>query len=149
MKKFQKTIALAALLVLVLTMALCACDNGTAAATVVETAEKYVVIRAEKTGGSLEDAMAQLQSDGKLQYETTIGQYGATLQSVNGYSPDSSKYEFWAIYTTLTEYEGVSYSDVNWGTFEYDGKTLGSASYGASGMPMIEGHLYVLAISTY
>ena len=51
---------------------------------------------------------------------------------------------YWAVYTTLGTLDGTSYSDAQWGTWEYEGNTLASASYGVSGLPMIEGEYYAL-----
>ncbi len=101
------------------------------------------------TSVSLADVLYSFKEEGKLTFEAQDGDYGWQIMSVNGYVPDAAKNEFWAIYTTLEEYGGDLYSDTSWGTFVYDGKTLGSAAYGASGMPVIEGELYILTLSTY
>lgn len=118
-------------------------------AAVLESSDKLLVIEASAAGGSLEEAMSALKEAGKLTYEGSEGDYGFYLASVNGYTPDESANEYWAIYTTLGEYEGVEYSNSEYGTYDYGGKTLASASYGVSGIPMVEGEIYVLAVETY
>ena len=116
---------------------------------ILESSDKLVVIKASAAGGSLEEAMAALKTAGKLTYDGSESEYGFYLTSVNGYTPDDSANEYWAVYTTLGDYEGVSYSNSEYGTYEYDGKTLSSASYGVSGLPMVEGEIYVLVVETY
>lgn len=132
-----------------LSMLLSACGDGDAKAKLLKSDEQLIVIEAIATGGSLEDALKELKSDGKIDYESSTSEYGAFLNSINGYVPDASKNEFCAIYTTLGEYEGVSYSNVEFGVYEYDGKTCASASYGISGIPLVDGEIYVITISTY
>lgn len=120
-------------------------------AEILESGSNTVVIRSVKTDNSvsLADVLLSLKESGKLDLEGQNGDMGFYITSVNGYSPDASKNEFWAVYTTLENYEGVAYSDAALGTFEYGGKRLGSASFGVSGLPMVEGELYVITISTY
>ena len=151
MKKLKFTAFLLAIFfVAVLTVTACA-DNAAkpVGASVLENTEKLVVFEAMLTGGSLEDAMAEFKGAGEFTYEGTESEYGFYLTSVNGYTPDAAANEYWAVYTTLGEYEGVEYSNSEYGTYDYNGKTCASASYGVSGIPMIEGELYVIAIATY
>ena len=146
----KKTIFLAILLIV--TFAFTACAGDTAAsggAAVLEGSDKLVVIEASSAGGSLEEAMAALKEAGTLTYEGSESEYGFYLASVNGYTPDAENNEYWAIYTTLGEYEGVEYSNSEYGTYDYNGKTCASASYGISGIPMVEGEIYVIAVATY
>lgn len=150
MQKIKNKVAFIAMVVMVaLSMLLSACGDGDAKAKLLKSDEQLIVIEAIATGGSLEDALKELKSDGKIDYESSTSEYGAFLNSINGYVPDASKNEFCAIYTTLGEYEGVSYSNVEFGVYEYDGKTCASASYGISGIPLVDGEIYVITISTY
>ncbi len=126
-----------------------ACTDNDADVTLLESSETLVVIRAEATSGSMQDAIAKLKEAGQITYEGSESEYGFYITSVNGYTPDASKNEFWAVYTTLGEYEGVSYSSAEYGTYNYKGTSCASASYGISGLPMVEGYLYILTISTY
>ena len=136
----------------VVTFAFTACAGDTAAsgsAAVLEGSDKLVVIEASSAGGSLEEAMAALKEAGVLTYEGSESEYGFYITSVNGYTPDAEKNEYWAVYTTLGEYEGVEYSNSEYGTYDYNGKTCASASYGISGMPMVKGEIYVLVVESY
>lgn len=132
-----------------LSLLLSACGDGDAKIKLLKNDEKLVVIEAIDTVGSLEDALKELKADGKLDYEGSTSEYGFYLVSINGYIPDASKKEFWAIYTTLGEYKGVSYSSEEFGVYNYENKTCASASYGASGLPLVEGQLYIITISNY
>lgn len=146
MKKFLSVLFFAAALA---AFALSACNkNASGVAELVETDGNTVVLRAVKTDTSLSlaDALQSLKDEGKLDFTVQNGDYGLEILSVNGYAPDSDKNEFWAIYTTLGEYEGASYSNTEW-VFEYGGKTLGTSNFGVSGLPMVEGELYVITIS--
>lgn len=127
----------------------CANNGNDADATLLESSETLVVIQANTTSGSMQDAMSKFKEAGKLTYEGSESEYGFYLTSVNGYTPDASKNEFWAVYTTLGEYKGVTYSSAEYGTYDYQGTSCASASYGISGLPMVEGYLYILTISTY
>ena len=151
MKTTKFTSIILALFFLV-TLTLTACtsnDSPLSGGFSLESSDKLVVITANKTGGSLEEAMSSLKEIGLLKYEGSEGDYGFYLTSVNGYTPDAESNEYWAIYTTLGEYEGVEYSNSEYGTYEYEGKTCSSASYGISGIPVVEGELYVITIATY
>lgn len=150
MQKSKNKIAfIVAVVMVALSMLLSACGDRDVKVKLLKNDEKLVVIEAIDTGGSLEDALKELKADGKLEYDGSTSEYGFYLNSINGYVPDASKNEFWAIYTTLGEYEDVSYSSVEFGVYEYNGKICASASYGISGMPLVEGEIYVLTISTY
>ena len=128
---------------------LSACGGNDADATLLESSETLVVIQANTTSGSMQDAMAKFKETGEITYEGSESEYGFYLTSVNGYTPDASKNEFWAVYTTLGEYGGVSYSSAEYGTYDYKDTSCASASYGITGLPMVEGYLYILTISTY
>ena len=42
------------------------------------------------------------------------------------------------------ELDGVTYADPTFGTYTYDGEQLASCSYGAEGMPVVEGYTYAI-----
>lgn len=147
--KHIKTFA-AVLCAALLTLFIAACgDRGAGGATVKKSGEKLLVLEATETQGSLADALAALKGAGKITYEGSDNGYGLFITSLGGYTPDASANEYWAIYTSLTELDGVTYSSADFGTYEYDGKTLNSASVGASGLPLIKGELYVLAVASW
>lgn len=117
--------------------------------SVVFTADDAVVIKANTTDGSLEDALNALKDSNALDFTGSQSEYGLYIESVNGRTADADKNEYWAVYTTLTEIDGVSYSSAEYGTYDYDGTECASASFGASGLPMVEGNLYALVLATY
>lgn len=136
-------------ILLVLMLALCAfaaCNNGTAKVTVLENGE-ILVIRADETKEdvSLEDVMNNLKKSGEIQYEMSDGM----ITSVNGHAANQSNGEYWFVYTSLETYKGVSYSNMIWGAYSYDGTDYASAAYGVDGLPMVEGNLYILALGTF
>ncbi|MCH5147126.1 MAG: hypothetical protein J1F61_03855 [Clostridiales bacterium] len=134
-------------ILLVLILALCAfaaCGKGTAKVTVLENEEELLVIRADETKEdvSLENVLQNLKKSGKIQYEISDG----FVTSVNGHLPAAD--EFWGLYTTLTEYKGVTYAGTYPGSYTYGETVCVSADYGVNGLPMIEGHLYILKITS-
>lgn len=150
MKKTKLIIALlSVMLFITLSCTACVDKNVIDGAKLIESSEKLVVIEATETGGSLEDALKSFSQAGNIELEGSTNEFGFYITSINGYEPDASKNEFWAIYSSLGEYEGVSYSNSEYGTYEYNGTTYAIASYGVSGMPLIKGEIYILTISTY
>ncbi len=149
MKRTAKIIAvIIAAVIAAISLASCG-ENSSAGAKLLRSSDKLVIIEAESTGGSLLDALNALKEEGGLSFEGEDGDYGYFITSVNGYTPDASANEYWAIYTTLGEYEGVAYSSAEYGTYDYDGTTCASASYGVSGLIMVEGEIYVLTVETF
>lgn len=145
MKKIT-AIILSAILLLTL---LAACGSETVGAKITESSGKLVIIEATETAGSLEDALKALSDAGELTYGGSDSDYGFYLTSLNGIEADASANEYFAVYTTLGEYEGVSYSSSEWASYNHNGKTLGSASYGVSGLPMVKGELYAIVLENY
>lgn len=137
-------------ILLAFALALCAfaaCTKGTAKATVLENNEELLVIRADETKDdvSLENVLNDLKKSGEIQYEISDG----FITSVNGRANDPNSNGYWFVYTSLTTYKGVTYSDTSWGTYSYDGTDYSSATVGVDGLPMIEGNLYILAWGTF
>ena len=139
-------------ILLVLALALCAfaaCGKGVAKVTVLKNEGEVLAIRADetKTDVSFGDVLLDLSESGKIQFEATTGDYGLFIKSVNGRTATGN--EFWAVYTTLAEYEGTSYSNTDYGTYTYGDVVLPSASLGVDYLPMVEGELYILVLSTF
>lgn len=95
------------------------------------------------------DYLLVLQERGGLEFEGYEGEWGYYITSVNGTKEDET--HFWLVYTDLVTVggDGVIYSDPSFGTYEYNGKTLNSASYGVSALPCLEGYTYALVYSSY
>lgn len=146
MKKKLSILSIIAVLVFVL-CTFAACGKGTARVTVLENKEEILVIRADETKEdvSFGAVLNNLKESGEIQYEIFDG----FITSVNCRVADSSIGEYWFVYTSLTTYKEVSYSDMTWGTYTYDGTDYSSAAVGVDGLPMIEGNLYILAWGTF
>lgn len=153
MKQFKGLVAAAAASAVLVCGALfsaCAQDSsiGAAKAEVLASDAERVVIEVTEgdTSKSLYDALTVFQEEEKLTFSGSESEYGYYITSVNGVAAAGDSY--WAVYTTLGTLDGTSYSDAQWGTFEYEGKTLASASYGVSGLPLVEGEYYALVWTT-
>ncbi len=104
---------------------------------------------ADNGEGSMLDYMNALKAAGDLPFEGSDGDYGFYITSVLGVSgktvssaANSYSGWDWAVYTTVTTIEGVTYSGTQ--SFEYCGITFYKASYGVSGIPCITGESYAL-----
>ena len=145
-----KIIAGAACAALMCIMAACApsANIGQARAQLLASDETRVVVSV--TAGdetkSLYDVLSDFAQRGEISMEGSTSEYGFYITSVNGTASDAE--HFWAVYTTLGTYDGVSYSDAQYGTWEYEGRELASASYGVSGLPLVEGELYALVFTS-
>lgn len=146
----------AAFLCVAVTLLVCSLFAGCgqtdrAEAELLKSDETAVCIRATRTdlNKSVFDGLKQLMEEGKLTFTYSMGDYGAYILTVNGKEPDPSENEFWAVYTSLGEYEGVVYSNSEYGSAEYEGRTLNSASFGVSGLPLVEGEIYLIEIGRY
>lgn len=108
----------------------------TAAVIIVESTENVVVITvAEKKGAQfLIDVMEQAKADGKLTYEVSNGM----ITSINGKANPADWSYCWMVYTSDSSMANTAY-----GTYEYEGQTLGSAVLGAEALPVVDGGIYV------
>ncbi len=148
---------LSAIAALIAGAMLCACapeeNGGTAEQTEIE--QGYSITYAFTvpdgcTQTTMKDYMDVLKEQGALTFEGQDGDYGFYITSVLGISNKTvsstlnsySGYD-WAVYTTLTEADGVPYASAD-DAFVYGGITLYKASYGVSGLPCAEGHTYAL-----
>ena len=125
-------------------------EDDWVSATLLESDTTHVVIQAAQTKGSLYDAMQDIKSrpgPGNFSFDGTGGKDDFFITVLNGRALQGR--EYWAIYTSLGEYGGVSYSSAEYGTFDYKGTVCAMASYGCSGLPLVEGCYYVIALSEY
>lgn len=147
MKKFSCFTAI--LCAAVLALALFGCGEEKGKVTILEKGEEFVVIEAKATSGSLYDGLTYLKDNGELMFESTGSGVTLFLTSVNGYAADGAKNEFWGIYTSIAELDGVAYTTTEFGTYTYGGTVYNSASWGCAGLPLVEGEVYILAISAF
>ena len=150
MKRRKMAAALAAAAVLALGCAMfaaCEEESSVEGVKLVESTSECVVIEATETGGSLYDAMVSLKEEELIAFEGSMGDYGFFIESVNG--TVAGEGQFWALYTSLGDYEGVSYSTSEYGTYEYEGTDYASANYGCEGLPLVSGNTYIIVLSEY
>lgn len=96
-------------------------------------------ITAETT---LEDYMNKLQEKKEVSFDGSTSEYGLYITKIN--DVEAGMGEAWMLYTT-----DAANSDSEWGSYEYDGKTLGSATLGVSNLIVKEGETYVWVLQKY
>lgn len=93
-------------------------------------------------GETLYEYMCDLEEKGELSFEYSDSQYGAYVTAINGVSNTTNS--SWMLYT-----DDAENSNNAWGTYEYEGKTLGSASLGAGSLVVVDGCVYVWVYETF
>ena len=103
----------------------------------------YAVIVADDVtdGDTLLDYMKELRDEGSLSFESTTGDYGEYVTSINGKAQSGNSY--WMLYTSDTDYASNAY------TVTYEGQTYGQATLGASSLPIKEGATYIWYYETF
>ncbi|MGN0814403.1 MAG: hypothetical protein ACI4MH_04135 [Candidatus Coproplasma sp.] len=161
MKKFTKLLYTAlAVCALAAVLAFAGCGKSTVkfitaddgkAENAIFTVEKGLIELDDDT--SVADYIAALKDNGELDYTAEDSTYGLFITSVNGVenvTDEGGTHGWsWAIFTNLTELDGVIYSSADYGTYQADGVTLYSASYGVSGLPCVEGYVYALVYAEW
>ncbi len=101
---------------------------------------KPVAITCEsaKEGDTLLTLMDKLVEDGSLTYKMSDGM----IVSLNGTANGMNSY--WMLYASDEEN-----SNADWGTYSYEGQTLGSATLGASELPVAAGEVYVWVYQSF
>lgn len=102
-----------------------------------------VVIRIDGSvaeGTTLLDVMEQMQADGELTFVIADGM----IASINGVENTAIYNPCWMLYTS-----DENNSDTEWGSYEYEGEILGSASYGAGQLVVAEGEIYVWSYESF
>ena len=153
MKKLTKLFAvLIAVCTLVFGLSLAACandDRGEPSGKIENGHAIVYAFTADNSEGSMLDFMNKLKTAGDLTFEGSDGEYGYFITSVLGVgskvvTSTANSYSGWdwAVYTTVTTIDGVTYSGTE--NFEYCGIKFYKASYGVSGIPCVEGESYAL-----
>ncbi|MBE5732000.1 MAG: hypothetical protein E7353_03095 [Clostridiales bacterium] len=104
---------------------------------VIKESDTYFVINVTdnvESGTTLYDYMVTLRSDGEIDFTDADGM----ITSLNGISNKSDWSEAWMIYTTDEDN-----SNTAWGLVEYNGKTYGSAAFGAEQLVIKKGESYI------
>lgn len=104
----------------------------------------YVVIVAKDVAAdtTLADYMETLQADGDNEFTFTLE--NGMVTSINGKANPADYSSCWMLYTSDEDN-----SNTAWGTAEYDGKTYGSAMYGAEELVVAEGETYIWWYQTF
>lgn len=118
------------------------CGKGKATAVVKESTATRVVIEVSEAeeNATLLSVMEKLQKDEKLTFTLS----GTMVTGVNGKENATDFSSCWMLYTSDTEM-----SNTEWGTIEYDGKTLASAIVGADTLTVISGGVYIWEYQTF
>ncbi len=87
---------------------------------------------------TLLDVMNERKTDGDLQFEMKNGM----ITSLNGTANTTNSY--WMLYTS-----DAANANAEWGTYEYNGETLGSAVLGAGELVVTQGETYVWVYQTF
>ncbi len=125
---------------------LVACDkeNNTGALScevVLEESTRVVISVSDKDGSfTVLDCMELLQEKGEISYKISSGM----ITEINGKENATDFSSCWMLYTSDTEM-----SNAEWGTIEYDGKTLASAIVGADTLTVISGGVYIWEYQTF
>ena len=111
-------------------------------AAVEKKAEDMVAIRVlEETNAKLIEIMQELKADEALTF-TQDAQ--GMITAVNGKENAADWSKCWMLYTSDAEF-----SSTEWGGYEYNGVTLGSASFGADTLPVKKGKVYVWVYTSF
>lgn len=89
-------------------------------------------------GTTLLDVMEDLQEKGKLTFKAENGM----ITSLQG--TDNTTNSYWMLYTS-----DEKNANLEWGSITVDGKTLGSAIYGASELQIENGETYVWSYESF
>ena len=121
--------------VLIFFMTLClgvvACQKG-------EVQDVVIMVENATQGQTLLSYMQELQEENKISFVLQNGM----VTKINGTSNAVSSY--WMLYTT-----DVENANTAWGTYEYNGQTLGSAISGAETLIVKNGETYVWTYQTF
>lgn len=141
-KMIKKRIITAVLfvsLVSVLALSLTGCFKNTSIEELDDS--KVFVIKVLEAGDNekLMDRMNALKDNKELTFEADET---GMITSINGKSQAPG--EYWMLYT-----DDEAYSNKDWGTYTYEGNTIGSASLGAASLPIKSGKVYVWVLTSF
>lgn len=97
-----------------------------------------ITVSGSTEGETLFEYMSDLKDKGELSFSFDDGM----ITQLNGVSNTSNSY--WMLYTDDDEN-----SNTAWGTYEYEGKTLGSSALGADSLVVVDGCVYVWVYETF
>lgn len=128
----MKKISVLAVFVLIAVCLLCACGKSP---TVTVSGDAVILTPTSEFGGkTLMDFMESEKENGNLDFTLS----GTMVSSINGKANTADFSSCWMLYTDDEEL-----SNSEWGTYEYNGKTFGSAILGADALTVAEGKTYI------
>ena len=142
----RKIVSLLFVLLSLFTMVFAACEKeigspaqfGLEVVSITET--EVVLLGKGNSTGRLSDGMELLKEGGKLTYETS----GGMVTSINGKANAADWSASWMLYTSDEEM-----ANTEWGTYEYNGETLGSAIVGAESLFVASGEFYIWVYQSF
>jgi hypothetical protein len=86
-----------------------------------------------------EELMGELAISGFFTYSGSKNIYGLLITEIDGLIIEDVRTEGFFIYT-----DDAENSNTEWGSYEFDGKTINSATFGATDLPVKDGCKYAL-----
>lgn len=138
----KKVLSLIIVVLAAAIMAACSLTVDVSTTATVKSTDGVVAIKVEEAteNAKLIHVMGKLKAAGELDYTISGGFVG----EINGKAGAADYSSFWALYTSDAEY-----SNAEWGTFDYDGITLASASLGANDLKVKAGEYYVWVFTEF
>ena len=117
-------------------------DEKVIIASVERKEDTMVAIKVEKVedNAMLIEVMEYLQEENTLAFEVS----GGMVTSINGKANAADWSASWMLYTSDAEMANTA-----WGTYEYEGQTLGSAIVGAEALPVADGEIYIWSYQSF
>ena len=117
-------------------------DEKAIIASVERKEDTMVAIKVEKAedNAMLIEVMEYLQEENALAFEVS----GGMVTSINGKANAADWSASWMLYTSDEEMANTA-----WGTYEYEGQTLGSAIVGAEALPVADGEIYIWSYQSF
>ena len=112
------------------------------ACELVDEADTRVVIRVTEAAdnATVLDCMEYLSGKGDFSYKIS----GGMVMEINGKANTADFSGCWMLYTSDAEM-----ANTEWGTIEYDGKTIASAIVGAEALTVVVGEVYIWEYVTF
>lgn len=106
----------------------------------VDGKQAAILVHSLEKGATLMEVMERAKTDGKLLFEVS----GGMVVSINGKANDIDYNPCWMLYCS-----DKTMANTEWGTCNYEGKTLGSAILGAETLTVKAGEVYVWVYTSF
>ena len=125
-------------------------ESERAKAKILTNDEKTFVFTADASASgemSVYDYLVWFQESEVMTFDGSEGDFGFFVTAVNGTHQADDYSTYWSLYTSVTEKDGVIYATTEYGSYDVNGATLASASYGVSALPVFAGETYALVFT--